>query len=107
MRARFWAIALLVAALVVGATGCRDRLFGNETDVVVLNESHCDLTVFVDGWEAFTIRHGANQTVDNVGSGRHILEAKDEMQQLIERRYVDLHEGEDYYWRLESCTAQH
>ncbi len=105
MRPRSWAVVSLALLFVLSAGACRDHLFGNETDVVVMNESQCDLTVFVDGWEAFTIRHGATQTVDNVGSGRHVLEAKDEVEQLVERRYVDLHDGEDYYWRLEACSV--
>jgi hypothetical protein len=103
MRARGLAVALLVLPL-LAAAGCRDRLFGNETDVVVLNDSACDLTVYVDGWEALTIPHGSSQTVDNVGSGRHVLEAKDDMDRLVERKYVELHDGEDFYWHLQSCS---
>jgi hypothetical protein len=96
---------LLVVLPLLAAAGCRDRLFGNETNVVVVNDSQCNLTVSVDGWEATTIPHGSTETVDNVGSGRHVLEAKDQMDRLVERRYVELHSGEDYYWRLEGCSA--
>jgi hypothetical protein len=103
MRVRPLAAVLVVLPL-LAAAGCRDHLFGNETDVVVVNDSQCDLTVSVDGWEAFTIRGGSTQTVDNVGSGRHVLEVKDKMDRLVERRYVELHDGEDYYWRLQSCS---
>jgi hypothetical protein len=104
MRMRPIAVALLVLPL-LAAAGCRDKLIGKETNVVVLNDSACDLTVFVDGWEAFTVRHGAAQTVDNVGSGRHVLEVKDQMDRLVDRRYVDLQDGEDYYWHLEKCAT--
>ena len=107
MRTRWLVAAAVSLPLLLATAGCRDHLFGNETDVVVVNESQCDLTVSVDGWEAFTIHHGATQTIDNVGSGRHVLEAKDDTERLVERRYVDLHDGEDYYWRLEACSTPH
>jgi hypothetical protein len=102
MRVRVWP-ALVFLPLVVAAGGCRDHLFEHESDIVVVNQSSCTLTVFVDGWEAFTVRNESTRTVDNVGSGRHVLEAKDGMGQLVERRYIELHSGEDYYWRLEAC----
>ena len=105
MRVRPLTVALLILPL-LAAAGCRDKLFGNETNVVVMNESHCDLTVYVDGWEAFKVPPGAAQTVDNVGSGRHVLEVKDQMDRLVDRRYVDLQDGQDYYLRLENCTTR-
>ena len=96
--------ALLLLLPVMAGLGCRRHLFEHSSDVVVVNESRCDLTVFVDGWEALTIRHDSTQTVDNVGSGRHVLEAKDELGRLVERHYIELGSGEDYYWRLETCS---
>ncbi len=93
-------VALLVA------TGCRNNLFDGQSDLVVVNASACEVTVTVDGWEACTVRPQGSKTVDNVGSGRHVFEAKDGAGRLIERRYVDLRHGEDYYWHLESCTPR-
>ncbi len=98
--------ALVLLPLVVAGGGCRDRLFEHESDIVVVNQSSCTLTVFVDGWEAFTFGHDSSRTVDNVGSGRHVLEAKDEAGRLVERRYIELRSGEDYYWRLEACLPR-
>jgi hypothetical protein len=105
MRVRVWP-ALVLLPLVVVAGGCRDHLFEHESDIVVVNQSRCTLTVFVDGWEAFTVRNDSTRTVDNVGSGRHVLEAKDDLGRLVERRYIELHSGEDYYWRLEACPPR-
>jgi hypothetical protein len=98
--------ALVLLPLAVAAGGCRDRLFEPQSDIVVVNQSRCTLTVFVDGWEAFTVRNDSTRTVDNVGSGRHVLEAKDDLGRLVERRYIELHSGEDYYWRLEACPPR-
>jgi hypothetical protein len=95
---------LLGLALVAG--GCRDRLFENQANVVVANLSSCSVTVYVDGWEAFTVERDSSQTVDNVGSGRHVLEAKDELGRLVERRYVELRSGEDFYWRIDACPPR-
>jgi len=99
---RLLLIPLAALAVSLGA-GCRDRLFDSQSDVVVFNESSCVVTISVDGWEACTVHPDASRTVDNVGSGRHVLEAKDDLGRLVERRYVDLRRGEDYYWRLDSC----
>jgi hypothetical protein len=105
MRVRLWP-ALVLLPLVVSTGGCRGHLFEHESDIVVVNQSSCTLTVFVDGWEAFTVRNESTRTVDNVGSGRHVLEAKDDLGRLVARRYVELHGGEDYYWRLEACPPR-
>jgi hypothetical protein len=102
---RIWP-ALVLLPLVVAAGGCRDHLFEHESDIVVANHSSCTVTVFVDGWEAFTVRNDSTRTVDNVGSGRHVLEAKDDLGRLVERRYIELHGGEDYYWRLDACPPR-
>jgi hypothetical protein len=98
--------AVLVLLSVVAASGCRERFLGRSSNVVVLNESQCSLTVFVDGWEALTVRHGSTRLIDNVGSGRHVLEAKDGVGHLVERRYIELRGGEDYYWRIETCPPR-
>jgi hypothetical protein len=94
---------LLLLPLMVVAVGCREHLFGVQSDVVVANLSSCKLTVYVDGWEAFTVGRDSSRTVDNVGSGRHVLEVKDELGRLVERRYIELRSGEDYVWRIDAC----
>jgi hypothetical protein len=105
MNIRAWGAALLLLPL-LAVSGCRERLFGHASNVVVLNESHCSVTVFVDGWKAFTVRDDSTRIIDNVGSGRHVLEAKDDLGRLVERRYIELQSGEDYYWRITSCPPR-
>lgn len=105
MRVRVGPAALLLAlALVAGA--CRDRLLEAQANVVVANLSGCSVTVYVDGWEACRVDQGASRTVDNVGSGRHVLEARDDLGRLVERRYVEMGGGDEFYWRIESCTPR-
>lgn len=98
--------ALFLLPLLVAAGGCRGEQFGAQSDVVVANSSSCNVTVYVDGWEAFTVAQDSGRTVDNVGSGRHVLEAKDEFGRLVERRYIELRGGEDYYWRIDACPPR-
>jgi hypothetical protein len=95
-----WPLLLLAVA------GCRHHAWDGECDVVVLNTSHCDVTVFVDGWEAVTVEPDHSRTVDNIGSGRHVLESKDPTGALLERRYIDLRGGEDFYWHIDSCSTR-
>ncbi len=95
---------LLAAALFcLGLGACSDDMFDAESDLVVLNESLCDLTVYVDGREAFTVGSSSDRTLDDIGTGRHILEAVDESGALVERRTIDLASGEDYYLILDDC----
>jgi hypothetical protein len=35
-----------------------------------------------------------------------VLEAKDEFGRLVERRYIELRSGEDYYWRIDACPPR-
>lgn len=98
-------LALAALSLLVLGPACQQHEFRGQSNVVVLNESQCALTVSVDGWEATSIGPNQIRTVDNVGAGRHVLEAKDDLGRLIERRYVELGEGEDFHWRLETCPA--
>jgi len=98
------AVCGFLAVLSVG--GCRERLLDSQSDVVIVNSSRCQVTIAVDGWEACSVVSDSARTVDNVGSGRHILEAKDDLGRLIERRYIDLRRGEDYYWRLDTCPQR-
>lgn len=98
-RAPLLAIVLLVLPLVA----CSDRFWDEESDIVVINDSSCRLKIFVDGWVAFTIRPDDTRTVDDVGRGRHTLEAVDESDRVVERRNIELDRGEDYYWYISHC----
>ncbi|MGV8041781.1 MAG: hypothetical protein AB2L07_17540 [Thermoanaerobaculaceae bacterium] len=100
---RRYAPLLAVLALLVPLSGCNDHFWDEECDVVVINDSSCRLRILVDGWEAFTIRPDDTRTVDDVGRGRHTLEALDEDDRIIERRNIDLDRGEDYYWYIDHC----
>lgn len=95
-----WGLALLVA-LVAG--GCSQDLLDGESDLVLLNDSRCDLTLWVDGREAFSVKAGAERILDDIGPGRHVLEAVDAQGRVVERRSIELAQGEDYYWTLPSC----
>lgn len=94
---------LALVLLVVGLSACSEDMFDSECDLVVINDSVCDLSIYVDGREAFVVRGGSDRTLDDIGTGRHVLEALDEHDSLIERRTVELTTGEDYYWPLDDC----
>lgn len=100
MRRGMCGLALLVA-LVAG--GCSQDLLDGESDLVLLNDSRCDLTLWVDGREAFSVKAGAERILDDIGPGRHVLEAVDAQGRVVERRSIELAQGEDYYWTLPSC----
>jgi hypothetical protein len=93
--------ALLLAAALLA--GCSGDMFDSECDLVVLNDSVCTVTIFVDGREAFEVRGGSDRTLDDIGPGRHVLEALDEHGRLVERRTIELTNGEDYYWIFDNC----
>jgi hypothetical protein len=97
---------MLVLLALVAASGCRSRLFGRSSSIVVLNESQGSLTVFVVGSEALTVRHGFTRMIASMGSGRHVPEAKDGVGRRVERRHIELRGGQDYYWRIESCPPR-
>jgi len=96
-------LGCLVLAVVVGLAGCHDSFHDSQCDIFIANDSTCDLTIFVDGWEAGLIREGRTRTVNDVGPGRHVIEAVDRNNRVVERRTLDLGRGEDYYWRISSC----
>ena len=99
-RLRYGASLLALALLL---TACSEDMFDAECDLVVLNDSACDLTIYVDGREAFVVRAGSDRTLDDIGPGRHVLESLDQQHTLVERRSVELANGEDYYWILDDC----
>jgi hypothetical protein len=95
-------VAVLCMALLAVVGGCRNDLDG-QCDLYIQNHSRCDIIVFVDGWEAAHVAASSTRTVDDIGDGRHVLEAKDKDGRLLERRNIDIDRGEDYYWRLDGC----
>jgi hypothetical protein len=103
MRKLSFALALL--ALVVGVASCHWRTNDDDAqcDLVVVNDSSCDLKIMVDGWEAGVVREHSVRTVDDIGSGRHIIETVDRNGTVVQRRYIELSRGEDYFWRVTSC----
>ncbi|MGD1146824.1 MAG: hypothetical protein ABR961_02595 [Thermoanaerobaculaceae bacterium] len=84
-------------------SGCDQRAFDSECDIVVLNESQCALAIYVDGREAMAVRPGTDRAFSDIGAGRHVLEALDSSGRLVQRRTVELATGEDFYWTLDSC----
>jgi hypothetical protein len=94
-------VGLLVLAALL-SSGCSEDLLDGESDLVFLNDSSCTVTVFVDGREAFTVQSGAEQILDGVGTGPHVLEAI-RGGTVVERRTIELSQGEDFYWTVERC----
>jgi hypothetical protein len=103
MRVRRLRFRLLALFLVLALPACKEDLLDSECNLVVLNESRCNLSIYVDGQEAFTVRAGADRTLDEVGPGRHVLEALDPQGRLVQRRVIELGTGEDFYWTLDHC----
>ncbi len=103
MRARRPVVVSLLLAATLLLPSCTEEMFDAENDLVVLNDSACDIHVYVDGREAFTIKAGSDRTLDDIGTGRHVLEALDTHGSLVERRSIELAGGEDYYWILTDC----
>ena len=95
----------MLLPLALLAAGCHERTLGQQSDVVVLNQSSCVVTVSIDGWDAVTVPSGSTLVVDNVGSGRHVLEARDQAGRLVQRRYVELASGESFSWSIPSCPS--
>ena len=98
-RRAFYSLAVLAVLL----SACDQRAFDSECDIVVLNESHCALAIYVDGHDAMTVRPSTDRAFSNIGAGRHVLEALDSSGRLVQRRTVELATGEDFYWTLDSC----
>lgn len=103
IMARRSSLVVVLAVVVLASLGCSDEMFDAESDLVVLNESQCTATVYVDGREAFVVESGSDRTLDDIGQGRHVFEALDAQGSVIERRTVELASGEDYYLILDNC----
>jgi hypothetical protein len=103
MRVRRLRSRLLVLFFALALPACKDDLLDSECNLVVLNESRCNLSIYVDGQEAFAVRASSDRTLDEVGPGRHVLEALDPQGRLVQRRVIQLATGEDFYWTLDRC----
>jgi hypothetical protein len=95
--------AALVLAAVVMLPACSDDPVDDESDLAVVNDSACDLVVYVDGREALPVAAGSDATLNDIGSGRHVVEALDSRGRLVQRRAIELAVGEDFYWTLDDC----
>jgi hypothetical protein len=102
MRGRSLLLASL-GVLVALSFGCGSNGWDEENDLVVINDTRCDLRVFVDGHEAFVVRDHTARSLEDIGDGRHVLEALDDDGALVERRSIRMDQGEDYYWRVDQC----
>ena len=102
-----WILRVLALAVaftaVVALAACNEDVLDAESDLVVLNESPCDLTIYVDGREAFLVQAGSDMSLDDIGAGRHVVEALDIRGNLVSRRAIELASGEDYYCTLDTC----
>ncbi len=96
-------LRVLILALALTVTACEHDVLDSECDLIVLNESGCGLSIWVDGQEAFAVRPGTDRTLGDIGPGRHVLEALDPAGKLVQRRTVELASGEDFYWTLHHC----
>ncbi len=103
MRACQLRFRLLALLLALALPACNQDLLESECNLVVLNQSPCNLSIYVDGQEAFAVRAGSDRTLDEVGPGRHVLEALDQQGRLVQRRVIELATGEDFYWTLDHC----
>lgn len=102
MRGRSLLLASL-GVLVALSLGCGSNGWDEENDLVVINDTGCDLRVFVDGHEAFVVRDHTAKSLEDIGDGRHVLEALGDDGALVMRRSIHLDQGEDYYWRVDQC----
>ena len=103
MRLRWPRSRVLVLVLALALPGCSQDLLDSACNLVVLNESACSVSIYVDGQEAFAVRAGSDGTLDDIGPGRHVLEAMDPQGKLVQRRAIELATAEDFYWTLDHC----
>lgn len=101
-KAMGWRVPGLLVLVALLGSGCSEELLDGESDLVLLNDSSCALTVFVDGREAFTVQPETEQILDGIGTGQHVLEAI-RGGTVVERRTIELSQGEDFYWTVDHC----
>lgn len=94
-------LALLAAVLLLA--GCGADVADNQSDLIVVNEGPCDVTVYLDGQELFTVEAGSDRAATDIGYGRHVVEATDSRGELLVRKVVELAPAEDYYFVVNDC----
>lgn len=95
-----------VLALFLGAvllSGCGSDILDDKNDLIVVNESPCDVTVFVDGRELLQVEAGADRAFSDIGYGRHVIEAVNHRGEVVTRKVVELAPGEDFYFVIGDC----
>jgi hypothetical protein len=95
---------LLVGGVLVVAAACNRSLPEAACDLLVVNDIACTIVVFVDGRRAFAVAPRSERTLEDVGTGRHVLEATNSRGDLIERRPIELALGEDFVWTITRCA---
>jgi hypothetical protein len=103
MRARRRTLVVLLPLLGLTLPTCSRQRVDSGCDLVVVNQTACDLRIFVDGREAFIVRSGSNRTLTDIGPGRHVLEALDVRETVAQRRTIELTASKDFYWTLDRC----
>ncbi len=93
----------LLAAVMVLLVGCGSDILDDKSDLIVVNESPCDVTVFVDGQEVFSVEAGSDRAFSDIGYGRHVIEAVNYRGEVVVRRVVDLAPAEDFYLVVNNC----
>ncbi|BCW92194.1 MAG: hypothetical protein KatS3mg007_0088 [Thermoanaerobaculum sp.] len=93
----------LLAAVMVLLVGCGSDILDDKSDLIVVNESPCDVTVFVDGQEVLSVEAGSDRAFSDIGYGRHVIEAVNYRGEVVVRRVVDLAPAEDFYLVVNNC----
>jgi hypothetical protein len=103
MRGAAATAGLILTAIVVVATACGRDAPDTSCDLLVVNDTECTVVVFVDGARAFAVGPHSDRSLEEIGRGRHVLEATNSRGDLIERRLIDLSAGEDFVWTISHC----
>lgn len=93
--------ALLVGVVLLGS--CGSDLLDDKSDLIVVNEGPCDVTVLVDGQEVLTVEAGSDRAYSDIGYGRHVIEAVNSQGEVVVRKVVDLAPAEDFYFVVNDC----
>lgn len=93
----------LLAAVMVLLVGCGSDILDDKSDLIVVNESPCDVTVFVDGHEVLSVEAGSDRAFSDIGYGRHVIEAVNYQGEVVVRKVVDLAPAEDFYLVVNNC----
>lgn len=93
----------LLAAVMVLLVGCGSDILDDKSDLIVVNESPCDVTVFVDGQEVLSVEAGSDRAFSDIGYGRHVIEAVNYRGEVVVRKVVDLAPAEDFYLVVNNC----